>query len=498
MKIYSYIIILFLLVDSVYAQESTKLEIINSNFSYFDADVNPNARRLVDSVIFKHEGATMFCDSAWHYFKENRFEAFGNIHINQGDTLHLYGDHLDYIGKENKAIIQGNIVLKDEQVHLTTEQLHYDLSSKIASYYTGAKILSGENKLYSIKGNYYSESKMLLFKKDVLLENPKYTTESDTLKYHTINEVAYFFGPTKINSDNNFIYCEKGWYNTQSDISQFSKNAYLWSGDQRLSGDSLYYDRNRGYGLAIRNITVLDTLNDYIVSGHWAEYFEKEDSFNITENTMLTLIMDSDSLFMHGDTINGTLDKSGKRFLKVYNQVQFFSKDLSGMCMYLTYSVSDSTIRLFEEPVLWSSDYQLSGNHISLQMLNNQIHSLLLENNAFIISEGSPNLFNQIKGREMLGYFKNNELSKIVVLGNGETVYVLKDEFELITGVNTVSCSEMRIDVKEKNIERISFQKEPDATLYPYQELPEKWKLLKGFSWRKSEKPLTKEDIFLR
>ena len=132
MKIYSYIIILFLLVGPVYAQENTKLEIINSNFSYFDADVNPNARRLVDSVIFKHEGATMFCDSAWHYFKENRFEAFGNIYINQGDTLHLYGDHLDYIGQENKAIVQGNIVLKDEQVHLTTEQLHYDLSSKIA------------------------------------------------------------------------------------------------------------------------------------------------------------------------------------------------------------------------------------------------------------------------------------------------------------------------------------------------------------------------------
>ena len=355
---------------SLYAQEKTKLEIINSNFSYFDSDVNPDARRLVDSVVFKHEGTTMFCDSAWHYFKENRFEAFGKIHINQGDTLHLYGDHLDYIGQENKAIVQGNIVLKDEQVHITTEQLHYDLSSKIASYYTGANILNGDNKLYSVKGNYYAESKILLFKKDVLLKNPKYTTESDTLKYHTISEVAYFVGPTIINSDNNLIYCENGWYNTQSDISQFNRNAYLWSGDQRLSGDSLYYDRNKGYGLAIRNVAFLDTLNDYIISGNWAEYFEKEDSSIITENTLLTLIMQRDSLFMHGDTIKGTLDESGKRFLKAYNQIQFFSKDLSGKCMYLTYSFSDSTIRLFEKPVLWSSDYQLSGKNISLQMVN--------------------------------------------------------------------------------------------------------------------------------
>ena len=57
-----------------------------------------------------------------------------------------------------------------------------------------------------------------------------------------------------------------------------------------------------------------------------------------------------------------------------------------------------------------------------------------------------------------------------------------------ITGVNTVSCSEMRIDVKVKNIQRISFQKEPDATLYPYDELPEKWKLLKGFLLEKIRK----------
>ena len=131
-------------------------------------------------------------------------------------------------------------------------------------------------------------------------------------------------------------------------------------------------------------------------------------------------------------------------------------------------------------------------------MVNNQMQSLLLKDNAFIISEGTSTLFNQIKGREMQGYFKNNELHKIDVLGNGETIYVLKDKSDLITGVNTVSCSKMRIDVKEKSIQRISFQKDPDATLYPYQELPEKWKRLKGFSWRKDEKPLTKEDIFLR
>ena len=158
-----------------------------------------------------------------------------------------------------------------------------------------------------------SEDKLMFFKDDVYLENPNYIMYCDTLKYHTLSEIAYFLGPTKIISDSNFIYCENGWYNTQLNISQFNQNAYLWSKDQRLSGDSLYYDRNRGYGNAINNVSILDTLNDYLLNGEWAEYFEKQDSSIITDQTLLTLFMEDDSLFLHGDTIKGTLDTSANR-----------------------------------------------------------------------------------------------------------------------------------------------------------------------------------------
>lgn len=487
---------LLLLGGTVCAQEKTQLEIINSNYSYFDAATHPGMRRLVDSVIFEIDGSTMYCDSAWHYFKENKFEAFGDIHINQGDTLHLYGEHLDYIGAENKVFIQGNILLKDNEVQLTTDQLYYYLKSKKASYYTGANILNGINKLYSLKGDYFSEEKRLYFKKEVQIDNPEYTIASDTLIYNTSSEVAYFVGPTSIKSDNNFIYCENGWYNTLTDISQFNKNAYLWSDEQRLSGDSLYYDRKNGYGNAINNVLILDTINDYLLSGEWAEYFEQEDSSIITKNTLLTLIMEEDSLFLHGDTIKGTLDQNGKRFIKAYDNVRFFSDDLQGKCQYLTYAMADSSIHLYHRPVLWSEEQQLSGTDIILQLANNQLEALQLIDNAFISSPGIPNLYNQIKGKDMLGHFKNNKLHIIEVLGNGETIYVLKDETEKVSGVNTVSCSEMRIYVKENTIQHISFQKQPDATLYPLNELPKAWKVLKGFEWRGNERPLKLTDIF--
>ena len=172
----------------------------------------------------------------------------------QGDTLNLYGNHLNYIGKENKAIVSGDILLKDQQVELVSDQ---QFISRV-SYYTGATITNSDNKLLSIKGHYLSEDKLMFFKDDVYLENPNYIMYCDTLKYHTLSEIAYFLGPTKIISDSNFIYCENGWYNTQLNISQF--NQTLISGARTsASGDACTMIEIEGMEI-INNVSILDTL----------------------------------------------------------------------------------------------------------------------------------------------------------------------------------------------------------------------------------------------
>ena len=255
-------ILVFLLSSTtVFSQKKTKLEILNSELTIYDASFNPDMRRLLDSVVFKHNSTTMFCDSAWHYFKENKFEAFGNIHINKNDSLHLYGNHLDYIGNEDLALISGNIIIKDNSMTLRTDKVRYNLEKNVASYSNGATIINKKNKLVSKKGKYYSALNRLEFKKEVELVNPDYTIISDTLIFNTESEIAYFFGPTDITSDSNFIYCENGWYNTKTDESRFSKNAFLENENQKLFGDSLIYDRKLGYGLALNNVSIEDTIN---------------------------------------------------------------------------------------------------------------------------------------------------------------------------------------------------------------------------------------------
>ena len=174
MKIYIYIflaIILSLNYKAYSQNNNNKLEIINSNITIYDSSKNPDFRRLVDSVIFKHDNAIMKCDSAWHYFKKNEFQAFGNIHINHGDSITLTGEYLHYIGSKNKLIITRNINLKDNNIFLKTNELHYNLKNKIASYYNGGNIITEKNNIYSLKSDYYTKSKIKSYEIDVTSRN---------------------------------------------------------------------------------------------------------------------------------------------------------------------------------------------------------------------------------------------------------------------------------------------------------------------------------------
>ena len=127
-------ILLLLLSISTIAQNSKRIEILNTDNTYANANIHPDYWRLIGNVSFKHNDAIMTCDSAYHYNAENKMEAFGKIKINQGDSITLTGEMLTYFGKANKADIKGDVVLIDKHMTLNTEQVFYNLSTNIASY----------------------------------------------------------------------------------------------------------------------------------------------------------------------------------------------------------------------------------------------------------------------------------------------------------------------------------------------------------------------------
>jgi lipopolysaccharide export system protein LptA len=481
------------------AQKPTQVELLNADYLQVDDRLGKDVKRLVGNVAFKHDDVLMYCDSAYLYTLTNSLDAFSQVHIIQGDSVNMYGDKLKYDGNKKQAVMTGNVLLVDNNNTVTTDKLNYDVKNGIATYNTGGKIVSRQNNnvLTSKIGYYYSKSKQFYFRKQVVLVNPQYTVNSDTLRYNTVNETSYFFGPTTIVSKENFIYCENGWYDTKRDLAQFSRNAYIISGKQKLNGDSLFYDRKKGLGKGFGNVVLADTTQNLVIKGDKGFYEEDREKMIVFGNAEMAQLFDTDTLFLHADTLRSEYDSCKEyRQLFAHYKVKFFKADMQGKCDSLVFSYADSILKMFHKPVLWTDENQLTARYIEIRTSGGKIQRLDMYDVAFVISKEDSLYYNQIKGKKIVGHFVANELRKINVYGNGQTIYYPKDKNQY-TGVNRADCTDMVIYTEKKAVEKITFITKPAATLYPMDELPPKELLLKDFNWRAKERPLKREDIFV-
>ena len=294
---------LILITSTLFAQESKRIEILNANTIGFNKKLGKDVKRLIGDVQFKHGSALMYCDSAYLNSRTNILKAFHNVHIIQNDSIDLYGDFLDYNGNTKMAKVRQNVKLIHDKSILTTDSLDYDRVTNIAHYFSWGFLKDQQNDLESVNGYYYSNTKDYYAVDSVTLVNPDYTIYSDSLRYNTGTDISYFYGPTDIVSDSNLIYCEYGWYNTKENNTRVSKNAYILNKEKKLIGDSLFYDRNIGFGEAFSNIAMLDTSAQVLITGHYANYYERPDRIYVTDSALLTKYGDGDTVFIHADTL---------------------------------------------------------------------------------------------------------------------------------------------------------------------------------------------------
>jgi lipopolysaccharide export system protein LptA len=455
--------------------------------------------RLLGNVSLNQEDIYMTCDSAWFYTGINQVKAYSRIHMYQGDTLHLYGDSLFYDGATENASVDGNVELIDKETHLYTNSIKYDVANEIARYNTGGKITNGENTLTSIIGIYYVSQNLFHFKDSVNIVNPDYVMTADTMDYNTETETAFFTGPSEMEGDSIYLYCEKGWYDTKNDISRIWKNAVIDNRQQVIRGDSLYYDDQKGYGLAFRNTSITDTTNSIIIKGDYAWYYETPERFMVTDKALFIQVSDKDTLFLHADTISAITrsDSTMKdyRLMRAFHGCRIYSKDFQAKCDSLSYSFRDSVIRMYTAPVLWSEENQLVADSIALFTKNRMVDRMELFSSAFVTNQVDDSRFNQIKGRSLTGFFRDNELYKINVEGNGETIYYLLDGDEIV-GVNQAKCARIEIFVEDGKITEIFEYQNPEGVIDPPSGVNPETLRLEGFSWFDLIRPKKMSDIF--
>jgi lipopolysaccharide export system protein LptA len=477
------------------------IEVLNADDGIDEIEKKTGKRltRLLGNVSLKHNDIFMTCDSAWFYTGYNQIRAYSRIHMTQGDTLQLRGDSLFYDGSSETASVDGNVELIDKETHLYTQSVKYDVKNEVARYNTGGRITNGENTLTSIIGIYYVSQNLFHFKDSVNIVNPDYVMTADTMDYNTQTETAIFTGPSEMRGDSIYLYCERGWYDTKNDISRIWKNAVIDNRQQVIKGDSLYYDGIKGYGLAYHNTSITDTTNSIIVKGDYAWYYKSPERFMVTDKALFIQVSEKDSLFLHADTISAVTryDSTMKeyRLMRAFHGCRIYSRDIQGKCDSLSYSFQDSVIRMYTAPVIWSEENQLVSDSIALFTKNRQADRMELYSSAFVTSQVDDSRYNQVKGRSLTGYFKDNELFKIDVEGNGETIYWLLDGDEVV-GVNKAKCARIEIFVKDGKITAINEYQNPEGVIDPPLKVNAETERLEGFSWFDLIRPKKMMDIF--
>ncbi|TGE14125.1 OstA-like protein [Hymenobacter elongatus] len=450
-------------------------------------------RKLIGNVSFRQGTTLLYCDSAYQYIDKNALEAFSNVRIVQNDTVTITGNQATYDGDTRKARMTGNVVMRDPRMTLTTNVLDYDLDKNLAYYSTGGHLVDPENTLDSQFGYYNTTSKVFSFKRNVKLVTKENKIDTDTLQYNTLSKIAYFFGPTRITGKQGNVYAENGTYNTLTKVSNFQRNAKIETPNYLLGGDKLVYDEARQYGIATGHVSMTSKKDNLVLRGDVGKYWRGLGKAKVYGSSpVMRNITDNDTLYLAADTlvsVEGRPPLNAAGVLYAYPKVKIFRKDLQGRCDSLTYDRQDSIIYLNKNPVLWSENNQLTADSMEIRQRRKKIDQIRLYANSFIIGQDTILNFNQVKGRNMVGYFVDSKLKKVDVLGNAESLYFALEGDTTVTGLNKAVSANMALRFAESKLQTISFLTNPDASFIPPHELKAEDKKLKGFSWRVAERP---------
>ena len=481
-----------------FSQTTSKIVIEHADFEDRNEFEIPGAFLLTGNVKINHQGVKMTCNKAYYYQNENYIKAFGNVQMVQGDTLFLNGKYAEYNGNIQKAFATGDVIMRSPESTIVTDTIFFDRASQEAYFNSNGTITNKNNTLKSKSGRYYVREKKYQFLSKVVLTNPEYVIKSNHLDYHTQEGNSRLIGPSTITGKDNFIYTENGFYNSKKNTGHFLRKSYIKYKDRLIEGDSLYYDRKKEFASGTNNVKITDSINKAIIRGHYGEVYKKKDSLYITKHASIRYMIEKDSMFIHAKKIVVT-GKLGERLVRGYKNVRFFKTDMSGKCDSIHSNQKNALTQLIGKPILWNFENQLTGDVMHLiGDKTDKLDSLKVLNNAFIVSKDTIGSgFNQVKGLNLYGKFKDNKLHEVDVVKNTEVVYYMRNDKNELIGINKNVSSKINMLMDDKSkIETITFYTNVDGDIYPEKDLPENARKLRGFIWRGDERIKSKEAIF--
>lgn len=479
---------------------------------------------LAGKVKLKQGTSYFWCDSCVINNNTNTFEAWGNVHINDADTTNVYANHLLYLTKKKLAYLDGAVKLTDGKGTLTTPDLEYDMETKIGIYKHGGKVVNGNTTLTSKEGYYYTDLKDVYFKKNVELKDPKYFLKTDSLLYNTDNGIARFIAETFIkDSAGKTIETKDGYYNLKTGKAEFGRNPVIKDGAVTITGNRVAIDDSTGIRQVEGNAIIRDSAQGTTILAGVIYQNSRTDAILATKKPLMIIKQENDSIYITADTlfsarltdlygvkdslvkdtvkgvkvVNAEKTKdSTNRYFEAYRNVRVFSDSLQAVCDSLFYSFKDSVFRMYDNPVVWAKESQVTGDTLYLFTKNKKAERFQVIDHSFLVNKMDPEVYNQVKSSRMDGWFIDGNIDSVRAKGYAECIYYIQDEDSAYTGINESKCDIMDIYFKNQELHKVVFRSQVTGTLWPIRQKSPSEMRLENFQWLEARRPKTKFELF--
>ena len=453
-------------------------------------------------------------------------EVFGNVHINDADSVQTYAQYLKYLGKDRIAYLKRKVKLTDGRGILYTDDLTYNLATGIANYKNGGRVVNGSTVLTSANAEYYADTKDVYFKQYVHLVDPKYDIVADSLRYNTQRKEAQFISPTRIkNKDGGVINTKNGFYNLETGQSEFYDQTAISDSNYFVTGKNIAYNDKEGVLQIENNGKIVDSANNITMLGNLLYLNKKNKTFLGTKKPIMIVYRGNDSTYITADTLYSgvqrrlskasnkiTVDSTSAdsttlkiisstqdtvRYMLGFHNVRIFNDSLQAVSDSMYYSTEDSVFRLYRKPVFWNDKTQVSGDTMYLFTEKQQAKRLYVFNNSIVINNPNEDIYNQIGGRTLNTYFSEGNIDYIRVRGApAESVFYPQDDDSAYIGMNRSSGDIIDVYFINKELNKVKFINKVDGTLFPLRLRTTDNKYLKNFLWQDKRRPKNKLELF--
>lgn len=436
------------------------------------------------------------------YYHATTGEAFfkDSVIVLLQDGMNLLSDTLMYLTRESKVQFVAPTLIEKDSLQIYTDQGYYQVDQQLSYFGNNPRYKRG-GQIAEARDIYHdAKSKQITLVHQAFIKDEKQEAKADSIVFNEETGDVFLYKNGYYKEGTRELTGDTIWYNRKSHSLDVKGETQVLEEGRLIRAAKLLYNGSSSEGLALGKVIVSDTSDGYRIYCDTFSYKKKEKKFKAIgsdQRAYIALKFDKDSLYISADSLlAGQIIEAADTFqnMRAWGDVKIWNVSLSALCDSLYFSGKDSSFYLFDDPVMWSDSAQLSGDSIRLVLEQKKMKDLFLFPKGFIISRDHIDFNNQIKGKEINGHFANGKMDFMLVEGNAESMYFIKDEGSGYIGGNFIQCSSMKFIFNDsKKVESIFFYNKPKGVIMPISEGRKKF--LEGYRPRFIEKPESVQDI---